>query len=264
MAKVFEVDTDETLLTALQAYYACEDVNDSSVNGRNLVARGNASFVAGKVNNAVDVDGTDDYLDGGDILDFDNNQSWSVSCWFNLATISRSSGLVTKYDDTNDKGWGVYVSSDNRIRVFMNSSASNGFQRRTTSVVVSVSTWYHLVVTYNGATGAQQIFINNSNQALTSELTNLSASTLTAISFNLGSFNDGHFADADGLIDEVGIWSKVLSAQEITDLYNGGDGQTMIEGGESNIKSINGLLRSSVKSINGLAIASVKSVNGLA
>jgi hypothetical protein len=33
-----------------------------------------------------------------------------------------------------------------------------------------------------------------------------------------------------GDIDEVGIWSKALSTQEITDLYNGGAGQTMCNG----------------------------------
>ena len=33
-----------------------------------------------------------------------------------------------------------------------------------------------------------------------------------------------------GLVDEFGVWSKALSATEITDLYNSGNGQTMIEG----------------------------------
>jgi hypothetical protein len=33
-----------------------------------------------------------------------------------------------------------------------------------------------------------------------------------------------------GYLDEVGIWSKVLSTNEITDLYNGGAGQTMCDG----------------------------------
>lgn len=33
----------------------------------------------------------------------------------------------------------------------------------------------------------------------------------------------------NGYMDEVGIWSKVLSSTEISDLYNGGNGNTMME-----------------------------------
>lgn len=33
-----------------------------------------------------------------------------------------------------------------------------------------------------------------------------------------------------GAVDEVGIWDKVLSSQEISDLYNGGSGQTLLTG----------------------------------
>ena len=43
-----------------------------------------------------------------------------------------------------------------------------------------------------------------------------------------GAFYIGNSADTfsafDGVIDEVGLWSKVLSATEITDLYNSGAG----------------------------------------
>jgi hypothetical protein len=41
---------------------------------------------------------------------------------------------------------------------------------------------------------------------------------------------DLSIAYMNGDIDEFGIWSKALSTNEISDLYNGGAGQTMCNG----------------------------------
>lgn len=63
-------------------------------------------------------------------------------------------------------------------------------------------------------------------------------------------------------MDEIAVWNRVLTTDEITELYNSGSGKE-IEIITTSIKSVNGLAKASIKSKNGLAIASVKSINGL-
>ena len=59
----------------------------------------------------------------------------------------------------------------------------------------------------------------------------------------------------NGAIDDVAIFSRALTADEISYLYTGNWPLT--------VKSVNGLAIASIKSVNGLAIASVKKINGL-
>jgi hypothetical protein len=39
---------------------------------------------------------------------------------------------------------------------------------------------------------------------------------------------DGRNYTVDGLIDEVGIWDRTLSASEVSDLWNGGAGEAIV------------------------------------
>lgn len=228
MAKHFQVDTGNTLTTGLISYYKEEDANDYYASN-NLTAVGGTSYVAAKINNGASFDGSGDYQKGGDVMDFDQGDSWSISCWVKRNETGASGGLVTKYDDVNDKGWAVYFNSGNGIRVFMNSSATNGYQRVTNNTFTDTTSYHHVVATYNGSTKAQTIWYDGDSKTLTDERTNLSAATTNAIEFNIGAFNNGSFADINAIIDEVGVWGKVLSSTEIADLYNSGNGQTMVD-----------------------------------
>jgi hypothetical protein len=40
--------------------------------------------------------------------------------------------------------------------------------------------------------------------------------------FSIGNFNNGQFSSAN--VDEVGVWNRVLTSAEVTQLYNSGAG----------------------------------------
>ena len=122
----------------------------------------------------------------------------------------------------------------------------------------STGTWYHLVMTYNGTT--VEIFKNGSSVGTGTPTLNTAASSTFTIGHDNGTWAGG---GSSGNIDELGVWSRVLSGTEISDLYNGGAGLAY-PFTTTSIKTINGLAIASVKTVNGLSTASVKTVNGLA
>ena len=88
---------------------------------------------------------------------------------------------------------------------------------------LGTTSWYHFVYTFNGATGAMVLYKNGVSGA-TGTQTGTSNPGITD-QFTIGSTAQYTFtAPWNGLIDEVGVWNKVLTVQEIQVLYLGGQG----------------------------------------
>lgn len=87
-----------------------------------------------------------------------------------------------------------------------------------TSTVVNDGNWHFIVSTYDGTT--LKIFIDNVNQLSSPATLNTSGgSTTFQFSWTLG-------APFSGSMDEVGLWNRVLTTPEITQLWNDGAGLT--------------------------------------
>lgn len=135
---------------------------------------------------------------------------------------------------------------------------------------LSTSSFTHVVVRYDATghpsgDGTVELFINGTSQGTVTDGSFTGGANCTG-AFSLSSLGSGIQWYYDGLMDEVGVWSKWLSDTEVSDLYNSGNGLDYAgtSGVTTSIKTINGLTYASVKTVNGLAIASVKTVNGLA
>jgi len=87
---------------------------------------------------------------------------------------------------------------------------------------VSLDTWYHAVVTYSPDAGVVLLFIDGENSGNMDLPTDWSWTGFGLSDFKIDGGNHGYSADAS--IDETGVWTRVLTEQEIIDLYNGGDG----------------------------------------
>jgi hypothetical protein len=87
----------------------------------------------------------------------------------------------------------------------------------------SLSTWYFVVCWHNQAAATINICVND---GAVDSAARTAAISDTAAGFIIGAdgFNTTN-APVDGRIDEVGFWKRVLSAAEITELYNSGSGR---------------------------------------
>ena len=88
--------------------------------------------------------------------------------------------------------------------------AGGGLVYGETGINPSLDTWYHLVVTYSDK--KITIFVDGEEKA---------DATFTGSHWTSEKFTIGNM---DGNLDEIGIWSRVLTSTEIADLYNEGDG----------------------------------------
>jgi len=153
--------------------------------------------------------------------------SLSISCWVKFESTPSSGagfGIVTKDNLTTASAYFLSVFNSSGTLYLYNQV------NRTTSIIVqnfaswapSTGVWYHLVLTFNASTGALICYVNGS-----SYVTNTNASVTSvqnnSLNFSIGAHHTGT-RPFDGVIDEVGIWSRALSASDVTTLYNSGSG----------------------------------------
>jgi hypothetical protein len=97
------------------------------------------------------------------------------------------------------------------------------------NAALGTGAWHHVVVTLDVSAGssAGTCYIDGSGGAMTDYgSTPDTAIQSTTAAFCLGAYEDaGSGANfTDGVLDEVGIWNRVLTSAEVTELYNGGTG----------------------------------------
>jgi hypothetical protein len=85
--------------------------------------------------------------------------------------------------------------------------------------------WHHIVLTYDyvtSGTSVMKMYVDGSLEGTTSNAVGpLTNSTAAFYIGARGGYSDNYF---NGLIDEVGYWSRTLTQAEVTSLYNSGNG----------------------------------------
>jgi len=246
----------------LISYYKLDESSGNAADsvGSNTGTNTNVTYAAGKINNGAVFNGTNAKLITG-VTGFPTIQgNKTVSLWFNSSSITttQQDSIFGLFDNASSPSNSYQIVMDNatggsKIKV----TKWGGAVVADSGFTPTVSTWYHLVVTYDGT---NTIIYINGDLKVTS---NTAVQSGTSASCVMGIYPGGTVEWYNGIIDEVGIWSRALSSTEVTALYNSGNG-LQYPFTTTSIKSFNGLAKASIKSINGLAIASVKSVNGLA
>lgn len=226
--KQFQKDTGGTLTTGLQAYYKLEDTNDFwSTN--NLTNNNSATFTTGKVNNAVDFGSanTNKSLTIASNLGIDGGSA-SVSAWVNITTAPASGSLYTiasTFSSVSKVAYTIwYRNNAGTLQLLYNrgrANISDDFIAYNTTL--TTGTWYYVTLTYDGTLRA---YLNGSAVGTPITPSGNGAGTDASMSGFGRLYNDTLFLS--GLVDEGAFWSKALSTTEITDLYNSGNGQTMI------------------------------------
>ena len=206
-----------TTLTGLAAYWSFDSSSNFNVPdmGGSTLTKGNgASWSAsGKFGGALSLNGgsqslydlsSPTYLPVG-------NSSYTQSVWFKPNVVSGNGGLV---------GWGDYFSSRrvNALRLYEN---SGGFRHywwgadldcTGTQCPISTGTWYHVASTWDGTT--RKLFVNG----VLKRSDTPGANNATAANFHIGKTCCSEFFN--GLIDDVAIYTRALSAGEVAELAN--------------------------------------------
>ena len=221
MAKRFQVDTNGTLLTSLVSYYKLEDGNDFFA-ANHLTNYNTVTFEAGKIGNSAKFNGTTNYLQRANVLSsaIDNV---SMFMWVYIPdTLEHGQFFINGTGDTNGyslgvggAGAGVAVDGNELI------GACPGLAWMYFGTLIG--TGWHFVGMIRNA-GTWNGYIDNVVCATPKTDTPTTPTGYTTMGADLVA---GRYFSNN--VDELGFWNKALSAQERTDLWNGGAGQTMID-----------------------------------
>jgi len=209
----------------IQGFWSLDETSgtryDRSNNGNNLTDNNTVLYAAGKIGKAADFESDNsEYLSITDAAQtgLDITGEITIALWFKLETLGITKSFVSKYLTTGDKRCYklVFNDADNKIYFFV-SPDGVGASSAITASTFSVGTWYHVVATLNQTTDEMQIYINGSADgsavSFTSNISDKDAA------FCIGSADNGAAEYMDGLIDEVIVWNKCLTADEIRQIY---------------------------------------------
>lgn len=261
MAANFTKDTGGTLTNGLIRAYLMEgNANDATgnSNGTGTSVAYNSSY--GKRGQGVQFTPTSGVISTSSISQ--SNSAFTISLWAKRANEIGSGGqLFWRDNNTNENvsyqldysyNGGTRIIRINRGRRFVTDINASY------NVTLGTANYNHFLVTWNSPT--MTLYYNGSNVASLND-SGSSGSANPGQGFGIGNDMPTNNTSAwDGYIDEVYAWNRVLTATEISDLYNSGSGSFFTS---TNLKSLNGLAKASIKSINGLALANIKSVNGV-
>jgi hypothetical protein len=138
----------------------------------------------------------------------------TISAWIRTNSIvNQEQRFLDTYGTSGDRGYLFYINSGGTLRIiFFN--ASNDAVTLATTIYPNQSEWYHVVGTHKA--GESIIYINNIVRDSETSLTGQMKSTIN--SPRIGATVST--VAPNGTIDEVMIFNRSLSANEINTLYN--------------------------------------------
>ena len=173
-------------------------------------------------NRSVDFDGVDEFVTMGDVLDEDGTGAFSISFWENLDSTGNTHLVGKMLNSDTYAGYSAYINS-NKLRFAIINSFSGNTLMVDTTTSLSSGTWQHIVITYDGSQDVSgvTIYINGSNDELTTIYDSLDSSSTTTAPFTIASRN-GTAMFTDGKIDEVSFFNSELTSGNVTTIYNSG------------------------------------------
>jgi len=174
-------------------------------------------------------DGLNDYITVSSPINITGELT--VSVWFKPTNLAGGTSgrqlIIGKWnEDSKKRSWEIGMASGVPFfYVSDNGDWGTHIDAITASSAVSANNWHHFVATH-ATDGTIKIFIDGTLAGLkTTAMTSLYASNQPVIIGDspMGGYIHNYFS---GGIDEVGIWNRVLSASEISALYEGYGGST--------------------------------------
>ena len=208
----------------LLAYYTADNTPNDALGTYNGTLTNGATYGTGKINQGFSLDGVNDYVNFGNVLDFDGSTPFSISCWTYSTNINSLKFIIGKaFAGVPYTGYGMFF-YQNKIRCFIQQVEGTDSLYKTGSVNLSVNTWYHITMTYDGSktVAGLKVYVDGSVYSMIDNYDNFTGSSSNSKNFTIGVKENTWYYS--GIQDEVGIWNRELTASEVTQLYNSGAG----------------------------------------
>lgn len=199
--------------------------NDTSGNGNTATLTNSPTWTTGKFGAGLSFDGTDDIVDGGSATIIDDLGPVTFEAWFYANSLGEGGlgRIFEKQSSTTANGYRLQMNTGNSL-IFAVDYGTTDIERRTNTSAFALSTWNHVVVTWDGsATAANvRIYINGTEATYASTVDGVGGRNLdNAQNFRIGNTSDGS-RTFDGKIDNVVIYNYIRNRPQISYDYNRG------------------------------------------
>jgi len=188
------------------------DADDTSGNNNDGTVNG-ASLVTGKFGQCYEFDGSNDYIEVAHSAELDATSAVSIALWIYVDDFGAWSGIVCKGTNTLNYGLNQAADGSGKLQFFAGGSPWTSYVQST--AVVPTGEWKHVAVTWDA--GTVKFFVDGSLDSTHSVAWSLSTNSEALI---IGADFPGSNQYFNGKIDELAIWTRVLSPTEITDIYD--------------------------------------------
>jgi hypothetical protein len=219
------VTVSNTIPSALAASYSFrEGMGTTTADGSGNAITGTLSgatwSTSGKIGNALSFNGTNAYVNLNNPTALKTTGSMTWMAWVNATANPGDDGqIISKSNDAS--GWQFKTSPDTGPHTFAIAVSGSGPRaQRNSRTVRLLNTWYHVAGVYNATAQTLDIYVNGvlDNGVLTNAIP--SVQTVPNINVNIGRRTGGSGYYFKGLIDEVAVYNRALSAAEIQSLMN--------------------------------------------
>jgi hypothetical protein len=193
------------------------NANDESGNGNNGTVNG-ATLTAdrfGNINSSYDFNGVNNNIFVPNSGSLSLNGSVSISLWGKLS--AQTTGLIIHLRN-NSNSHETSIRSNAPLNYDMGNGIS-GANVVVQSIVPTDTNWHNLISIYNTSSNQSFFYVDGILQGIS----NNGITILGNIHLGFGSAIYQSISNQffKGKIDDIGIWNRALTQQEITDLYNG-------------------------------------------
>lgn len=217
-----------SLATNLVSYFKLSDVNDAH-GSNNLTNSGSTSFSSGKSGNAASFSSASSqylYITDANQSGLDITGSLSISMW--MKHVTNKQQVISKYKGQSDplvtqKSYAIQWFSDQKLYFTLSANGAADRYFTSSSTYTDTANWHHIVCVFS--TGSSMTVYFDGSSISGSVTGGVPASIYnSSADFQIGGIFANTQQYTDGLIDEVGIWSKALTSTEVSNLYTSGSG----------------------------------------
>ena len=197
--------------TGLVAAYSFDEgtgtsVSDASGKGHTGAISGATWVTTGKFGNALNFNGSSNLVTVADANDLDLTTTMTLEAWVNPNVLSNWRTVILK-ERPSGLSYALYAHDTARPSAYINTGGSDVSADGSASL--PVNTWSHVAATYDGV--ILRLYVNGSQVGSRSVTGTMVAST-SPLRFGGNTVWGEYFS---GLIDEVRIYNRALSADEI-------------------------------------------------
>ena len=220
-----------SLTNGTMAYWKFDEAAGTNVKdftGNYDLTTNTPNWVSGLLGNALNFtqSGGTDYVAYNDTFLDRNMTDFSLSLWFKLdnwynSTRTDNPYFFGKEDSAANRFEGGFHPASGKFFLLITGEGAGIKNMYSNATHWDEERWYHFVLVWDGGSNISLYF--NGEQNHTIDYTGKLNTTTLTHDFMLGASSD-HAKIWNGTIDETGVWDRILTVSEISDLYNAGVG----------------------------------------